>query len=64
MKTIHISDEDFERLTNLMEAHDEYYDDSSEEDWQWSFQDLVDVQEIGRKFIQVMKPYLSKLNNA
>ncbi len=64
MKTIHISDEDFERLINLMEAHDEYYADSSEENWQWSFQDLVDVQEIGRKFIQVMKPYLSKLNNA
>ncbi len=64
MKTIHISDEDFEQLINLMESHDEYYTDSSEEDWQWSFQDLVDVQEIGQKFIQVMKPYLSKLNNA
>jgi len=64
MKIIHISDEDFERLSNLMEAHDEYYADSSEKDWQWSFQDLVDVQEIGQKFIQVMKPYLSEPSNA
>jgi len=64
MKIIHISDEDFESLVNLMEFHDEYYADSSEKDWQWSFQDLVNVQEIGQKFIQVMKPYVSKMNNA
>jgi hypothetical protein len=64
MKTIRISDEDFESLLNLVEAHDDYYADQSSEDWQWSFQDLVDVQEIGQQFIQIMKPYLSNPENA
>lgn len=64
MKVIRISDEDYEALVNLMKAHDEYYADASNEDWQWSFQDLVDVQEIGQKFIEIMKTYLSEPQNA
>jgi hypothetical protein len=64
MKVIRISDEDFELLVNLMNAHDEYYVDSSSKNWQWSFQDLVDVQEIGQNFIQIIKPYLLEPQDA
>ncbi|WP_027003794.1 hypothetical protein [Hugenholtzia roseola] len=59
MKTINLSDEDFEKLTRLLSEHDELYGDENET--VWSFDDVENLRQIGTEFISILSPYLKQI---
>lgn len=61
MKTIHLSDEDFEKLQHLVKEHDIIYGDENET--VWSFNDLEDLRQIGTEFISILSVYLQKVQD-
>lgn len=58
MKTINLSDEDFEKLMKLISEHDEIYGDENET--VWDFDDLENLRQIGTEVISLLSFYLKK----
>ncbi len=59
MKTINLSDEDFEKLVKLSLEHGKIYGDENET--VWSFDDLEGLRQIGTEFISILSVYLKQI---
>jgi hypothetical protein len=60
MKTINLSDEDFEKLVQLSAELDKIYGD---ENTTWNFDDVDDMRQVGTEFIWLLSKYLEKAKN-
>lgn len=58
MKTINLSDEDFEKLIKLSLEHDKIYGDENET--VWGFDDLENLRQIGTEVISLLSFYLKQ----
>ncbi len=61
MKTINLSDEDFEKLLHLSMEHDEIY--GNENETVWNFDDVENLRQIGTEFISLLTTYLKQAPN-
>lgn len=59
MKTINLSDKDFEKLVKLASEHDEIY--GNENETVWDFDDLENLRQIGTEFISILSVYLKQI---
>ncbi|MFN3315573.1 MAG: hypothetical protein ACK40K_02090 [Raineya sp.] len=59
MKTINLSDEDFEKLLKLSLEYDEIYGDENET--VWDIDDLEALRQIGHEFMSLVLAYLEKI---
>lgn len=59
MKQINLSEKDYKRLRRLLRYHEKMY---GNEETAWSFQDLVDIQEIGTEIAGILTSYLKTKN--
>lgn len=60
MKTIILSDEDFEKLVALSQQHEQIYGDENET--VWNMNDLENLRQIGTEFIWILSKYLKQIN--
>lgn len=56
MKTINLSDKDFEKLVQLSKEHDKIY--GNENETVWNFDDVENLRQIGTEFIFLLSTYL------
>jgi hypothetical protein len=59
MKTIELSDAEYNKLISLAKQHDEIYKVEN-----WSFADLDSLREIGTEFIEVLKEKIKDMKYA
>ena len=59
MKTLSLSDKDFEKLVKLSLEHQAMYGDENET--VWDFEDLENLRQIGTEFISIISVYLKEI---